>query len=80
MLPKKQRVGEGWDPPLPLILSAWGNTTDLEKMLRLKVHIEYAHENGVFQQVDAFLRSLPDDEWHRIDSPRTQPSGAGGKG
>ena len=30
-LPNKKRVGAGWEPPLPLILGAWWNTTDLEK-------------------------------------------------
>jgi hypothetical protein len=64
-LPNKQRVGGGWNPPLPLILAAWHDTTALEKMLRLKVHIEYAHQNGVFNEVDAFLRGLRDDDWYR---------------
>ncbi len=42
----KIRVGSGWNPPLPLILAAWDHTTGLEKLLRLKQHIEYATEKG----------------------------------
>lgn len=40
MLPGRRRVGGGWNPPLPLILGAWHYTTGLEKMLRLREHIE----------------------------------------
>lgn len=64
LLPDRHRVGSGWNPPLPLILAAWDHTNGLEKMLRLKQHIEYAAEKGVLDQVDQFLRSLPSEEWH----------------
>lgn len=64
LLPDKHRVGSGWSPPLPLILAAWEHTTGLEKMLRLKQHIEYAAEKGVLGQVDQFLRNLKPEEWH----------------
>ena len=67
MLPDKQRNGSGWLPPLPLILAAWDHTTGLEKMLRLRQHIEYAAEKGVLDLVDHFLRELPNDEWYNID-------------
>jgi len=66
MLPDKQRVGSGWQPPLPLILAAWDHTSGLEKMLRLRQHIEYAAEKEVLERVDQFLRNLPHDDWYII--------------
>jgi hypothetical protein len=66
LLPDRRRVGSGWNPPLPLILAAWDHATGLEKMLRLKQHIEYAAEKGILGQVDQFLRSLQPEEWHTL--------------
>lgn len=66
MLPnRKQNENGGWDPPVPLILGAWHYASDLEKMLRLREHIEYAFQNGAFEQVDSFLRSLPESDWSK---------------
>jgi hypothetical protein len=68
MLPERRRVGQGWEPALPLILAAWWDTPILLKILRLREHIEYAGQHGVLGQVDAFLRSLPEMEWaHAAD-------------
>ncbi|MCX7112834.1 MAG: hypothetical protein NTX45_22490 [Proteobacteria bacterium] len=64
LLPNKERTGAGWKPPLPLILAAWWHTTDLEKMLRLKAHIEYAAKNGTIDEIDDFIRCLPQVDWH----------------
>jgi len=64
MLPDKKRVGSGWQPPLPLILAAWDNTSGIEKMLRLRKHIEYAAEKGILNIVDQYLRNLPNKDWH----------------
>jgi len=66
MLPDKQRLGSGWDPPLPLILGAWNHTTNLEKMLRLKLHIQYAAEKGVLDNVEQFLKRLTPEKWHTL--------------
>lgn len=65
MLPNKQCRGAGWVPPLPLILAAWWDTTAVAKMLRLREHIEFAAAHGALESVDAFLRGLPEDDWHR---------------
>lgn len=64
MLPGKQRHGSAWTPPLPLILGAWGETSGIDKTLRLKEHIEYAMSNGALNKVDNYLRGLPQDQWH----------------
>lgn len=65
MLPDKKRVGASWDPPLPLILAAWYEPVSV-KILRLEEHIRYAAEHQVIDQVDAYLRSLKQDQWHLL--------------
>lgn len=64
LLPGRRRVGLGHEPALPLILSAWSESTGLAKQLRLSEHIEWAHNHGALDQVDAFLRALPENQWH----------------
>jgi hypothetical protein len=66
MLPNRTRTGGGWEPTLPLILGAWDDTSALLKMLRLKEHINWADQHGVLDDVDKFLRSLPESEWAHI--------------
>ena len=64
MLPeRKQRSSGGWEPSLPLILAAWGDTPALSKMIRLAEDINYASEHGVLDEVDQYLRSLKADQW-----------------
>ncbi len=64
MLPDKERLGHGWCPSLPLILGAWAHTSDIEKMHRLREHIEYAASKGELSSIERFLRNLPSDRWH----------------
>lgn len=63
MLPGKQRVDVGWEPPPPLILGAWWLTSPIEKRQRLVEHIEYAAHHGTLEEVAVFLRTLPADSW-----------------
>lgn len=63
MLPDRRRVGDGWEPPLPLILGAWWDAPAHLKILRLEEHIRYANAHGVFPIVDRYLRQLSDDDW-----------------
>lgn len=63
MLPDKVRVGNGWEPSLPLILAAWWETTDREKQNRLIEHINYASEKGMLDKIDQYLRALSEDQW-----------------
>jgi hypothetical protein len=63
LLPDKRRVGNGWQPALPLILAAWDTTPAMMKMLRLQEHIEWATDHGALPQVARFLASLPEDQW-----------------
>lgn len=69
MLPDRQRRGGGWQPSVPLILGGWWHSSNLEKMLRLKEHIEWAESHGCLAQVDAFIRGLSKDEWHYLGDP-----------
>jgi hypothetical protein len=67
ILPNKTSVGGASQPALPLILGAWHDTPALLKMLRLEEHIDWAVQHGLFDQVNEFLRSLPESEWTQID-------------
>ena len=66
MLPDKQQIGARWEPALPLTLGAWYDTPALLKMARFREHIEWAHSHDVLEEIDQFLRSLTEDEWHHI--------------
>ncbi len=66
MLPEKKRKGAGWEPALPLILAAWWDTPALQKMLRLREHIEWASMHGCLDQVFSFLCELTEEQWHHV--------------
>jgi hypothetical protein len=66
LLPNRTRVGNGWQPPLPLILGAWHDTPDLQKVLRLSEHIKWASSNHALDSVAQYLRALPEVEWHHV--------------
>ena len=59
-------VGSGWQPPLPLILGAWRDSSNLEKWMRLREHVTWAAEHESLDEVDSFLRSLSEDAWHHL--------------
>ena len=65
LLPDKRRVGNGWEPPLPLILAAWDHSTDLEKRERFFLHIRWAADHGALDRVNQFIRAIPPSGWHR---------------
>lgn len=66
MLPNRERVGSGLNPPPPLILAAWYEAPALVKMSRLEDHIKWAAERGALGPVTAFLRNLGEDQWHHL--------------
>lgn len=63
MLPNRWRVGQGWIPPQPYILSAWWYTPLLPKILVFQEQVRYAAENGALDAVGVYLRGLTTDEW-----------------
>ncbi|MGQ0627316.1 MAG: hypothetical protein ACT4PL_04350 [Phycisphaerales bacterium] len=63
LLPERRRVGNGWEPPLPLILAAWHGTPALLQMLRFQEHVQWASQKGAIDEVARYLRGLREDEW-----------------
>jgi hypothetical protein len=65
-LPGRSRVGVGWQPAPPLILSAWHDTPPMLKRLRLAEHIEWAAKHESLEVIGKFLRDLREGDWHHI--------------
>ena len=63
---KKQKPAGGWEPPLPLILAAWHETSLTEKQLRFKEHLKWAANNEQIDEVGRYLRSLPEGNWYHL--------------
>jgi hypothetical protein len=63
MLPRRRRAGPGWEPALPLILAVWWDTPTLQKHLRFLEHLEWAYSHGGIDEVDTYLRPLPESDW-----------------
>jgi len=59
----RQLPNGGWEPPLPLILAAWHETSASEKRARFKRHIEWAGEQRQLDEIGLCLRALPEDQW-----------------
>jgi hypothetical protein len=64
MLPNRKMEGAGWEPPLPLILAAWGEASDEQKSEVFLQHILWANEHGNLFQIQNFLRGLADNDWY----------------
>ncbi len=66
LLPDRTRIGNGWEPALPLILGAWDGTPAMLKILRLQEHIEWASTHDCLDKVYEYMRSLSEEEWFHI--------------
>jgi hypothetical protein len=66
MLPGKVQDERGWQPAPPLTGSAWSRTPSLAKRMCLRDHIEWAGHQGCLDEVFAFLKGLPDTDWHHL--------------
>lgn len=64
LLPDRRRVGHGWEPPAPLFLAAWWETSDAEKQQRFNAHLQWAHAHGALDAVATYLNTLEPDDWH----------------
>ena len=67
MLPGKQQDGRNWQPPPPLTGTAWKATRSLAKRMCLRDHLEWADRKGCLDDVYAFLKDLPEGDWHYMD-------------
>lgn len=65
LLPGRRRKGLGYEPPAPLILGAWHHTSHTEKHQRFFVHLQWAQDHGVLEEMADFLGKLGPDDWHK---------------
>lgn len=63
-LPNKTKIGNGWNPPMPLILAAWDFSGDDDKAVRFKEHLVWAKENNYLNEAESYLRKLNEEDWH----------------
>ncbi len=63
---KRQLPTGGWEPPLPLILAAWHETTPLEKQLRFREHIQWAAEQDQLNLLGKYLRASREEDWYHF--------------
>ena len=54
----------GLTPPIPI--AAWKSTPSLSKRMCLREQLEWAAANGRLAEAYAFIRQLPEDQWHRM--------------
>lgn len=65
MLPGRKKAGAGWEPPLPLVLSAESMPAKF-KVARLREHLEWAESHSCLAEVLEFLHDLDESEWTHI--------------
>lgn len=71
MLPNVRPMPRGWEPPAPLVLAGWWDSTNDEKAQRHELHIRWAAEHGAIEVAGAFLRGLPAEAWHHSDPTKS---------
>ena len=59
-------AAEGEIPPEPYRQTEGSYRPTLIKVVLLREQLNYAARHGVLDEVDAFLRSLPADEWETV--------------
>ena len=67
LLPNKKRKGLGWKPPIPLILAAWWETSDKEKIERFQLHLKWAAQNHALEVIAGKVKQLDETDWHHKD-------------
>lgn len=53
-------------PTPPLVGPSWRATPSLSKRMCLREHLEWAEAKGSLDPVLAFLKELPENEWHHM--------------
>lgn len=64
LLPERRRIGAGWEPPLPLILAAWWETSDSDKRSRFHSRLQWAVDHGAAEPVARLLAGMKPADWH----------------
>jgi hypothetical protein len=64
MLPERRWVGEGWNPPLPLMLIDWCDSSDAEKRGRFHSHLRWAADHGSLDAVARAISAMKPQDWH----------------
>jgi hypothetical protein len=64
LLPDRQRNGQSWLPTPPLILAAWGETSDQEKRDRFEYHLHWAFDHGAIDAIAQFLAAMKPEDWY----------------
>jgi hypothetical protein len=64
LLREHHQAGVGDPPPVPLILSGWVFTSNLEKLIRFQQQLKWAEQRGCLDVVTGFLDRLQPDDWH----------------
>jgi hypothetical protein len=65
---KQLPKADGAEPPLPLILGAWWNTSNQDKRERFELHLCWAEKYGALSSITAFLNNLTNADWHTESS------------
>jgi hypothetical protein len=63
ILPGSSRITSGLQPPPPLILGSWNDSTADMKMKRLAEHIQWAVSHHAIVPVVAYLYGLAEEDW-----------------
>ena len=53
-------------PPKPLILGAWWETSDADKQGRFREHLDWAEQVDCLVHVLTFLEALEEADWHHV--------------
>ena len=62
-LPERRWIGGGWEPAAPMMLAQWHASSDADKRVRFRSHIEWARTHGVLASFDEAVQALGPDEW-----------------
>ena len=65
-LKNKKQIGNGWEPPLPLILAAWWVAPAMSKQFRLVEHLKWASKEGQLEDIKNFLYNLKEENWFHV--------------
>jgi hypothetical protein len=67
LLIDRKKSDTEWQFSGPPIRAAWWNTADSKKQARFSDHINWACQYGLFEEVDQYIRSLPENQWHHLN-------------